>query len=110
MSNPSIGVTDGYDGAASAVVVRAVAAHRGVEPTALPPLYEWVDPDALDALFAPTGRGVRRRGGVEFTYDGSAIAVSIDDGIDVEIDGESVSEPDRSMIGADSGAGARSDS
>ncbi|MGB9934095.1 HalOD1 output domain-containing protein [Haloarcula amylolytica] len=32
--------------------VRAIAEFREVEPTALEPLYNSVDPDALDALFA----------------------------------------------------------
>ncbi len=32
-------------------VIDAVAAASGIEPRALPPLYEAVDPDALDRLF-----------------------------------------------------------
>lgn len=34
------------------VIVEAVATAAGVDPIALPPLYEFVDLDAIDALFA----------------------------------------------------------
>ena len=33
------------------VIVDAVARAAGVEPMELPPLYEYVDPDAIDTLF-----------------------------------------------------------
>lgn len=50
VSNSFIGSTDdGFDGDISIAVVTAIAAKRGVEPTELPPLYESIDPDALDA-------------------------------------------------------------
>jgi hypothetical protein len=35
----------------SEAVIEAVAAVEGVDPTALPPLYGSIDPDALDSLF-----------------------------------------------------------
>lgn len=60
-------------------VVRAVAAKTGTDPAALPPLYEWIDPDALDALFAPSQTNDRREGTIEFTYDGSLVTISFDD-------------------------------
>ena len=41
----------GEQGVAVAVI-EAVAAAAGRDPTELPPLYETVDPDALDSLFA----------------------------------------------------------
>lgn len=41
-------VTDDSD--ISTTVVTAVARARGVDPTDLPPLYEHIDPEALDAL------------------------------------------------------------
>lgn len=44
------------DRSLSTTVVLAVSRARGVEPTELPPLAEVIDPDALDALFAPDGR------------------------------------------------------
>ncbi|MFC6835007.1 HalOD1 output domain-containing protein [Halomarina ordinaria] len=53
-------------------VVEAVAKELAVDPTSLPPLYETVDPDALDSL-ATTGITVR------FTHAGCD--VHIEDGI-----------------------------
>lgn len=38
-------------------VVRAVAAFENCEPTALPVLYDAVDPDALDSLFDSANDG-----------------------------------------------------
>lgn len=35
-------------------VVRAIAAVKGVEPTDVSPLYDFIDPDALDAMFDGT--------------------------------------------------------
>jgi len=42
---------------ASTRVLRAVAEATGRDPATLPPLYEVVDPDALDALFDSSGNG-----------------------------------------------------
>lgn len=41
----------------SEAVVMAVAAFESCEPTALPRLYDTVDPDALDCLFESSGDG-----------------------------------------------------
>ncbi|ADB59615.1 hypothetical protein Htur_0718 [Haloterrigena turkmenica DSM 5511] len=88
VSNSFIGSTDdGFDGDISIAVVTAIAAKRGVEPTELPPLYESIDPDALDALFAPTRTGGPRRGRLEFTYDGHAVVVECGSGLEITIDG-----------------------
>ena len=56
----------------SAEVVERVAEREGVRPTHLSePLNDYVDPDALDALFDDAGdRGTSREGSVEFTYCG----------------------------------------
>lgn len=84
---------DAFDDGVSIAVVTAVAARRGVEPTELPPLYEWVDPDALDALFEPTTTGGPRRGRLSFTYDGHEVVLECDDGVAITIDGTPVSGP-----------------
>ncbi|WP_276253144.1 HalOD1 output domain-containing protein [Halomontanus rarus] len=63
----------------SLAVVRAVASKTETDPAALPPLYDWIDPDALDALFAPSRTNDRREGTIEFTYDGSLVTISFDD-------------------------------
>ncbi|PSP57463.1 hypothetical protein BRC82_00495 [Halobacteriales archaeon QS_1_67_19] len=44
----------------SSRVVSAVAAARGVDATELPPLYEAIDPDALNRLFQPAAAEDRR--------------------------------------------------
>jgi hypothetical protein len=58
------------DATASEAVVAAVADRAGVDRTDLPPLFEAVDPDALDALFAD-----RRPGRVAFEYAGYEVTV-----------------------------------
>ena len=59
-------------------VVTAVAALEGTDPLELPPLFDAIDPDALEALFAPTTSGLRF-GTVEFPYAGWTISVEFDD-------------------------------
>lgn len=94
MINASTGSTDNeFDESVSIAVVTAVATRRGVSPTELPPLYEWIDPDALDALFKPTRRGGPRRGRLEFSYDGHDIAVECGDGLEIAVDGTPMAEP-----------------
>lgn len=44
----------------TATVVRGLAAVEGVEPDALEPLYDHVDPDAIDALCGSSGRPTSR--------------------------------------------------
>ena len=51
-------------------VVYAVANANGVDPTDLAPLYETVDPEALDALFADGSAGA-----IKFTYEGHDVVV-----------------------------------
>lgn len=53
----------------SEAVIDAVADAEGVEPTDLQPLYDVLDPDALDSLFQPhshTGRSAQ--GQITFEY------------------------------------------
>lgn len=60
----------------SSQVVDAVARYKGVEATDLPPLYETIEPDALDALFPSRTNGTRDDGvRLEFTYAGRDIVV-----------------------------------
>ena len=63
----------------SKAVVEAVAEAEGVNPVELsPPLYEVVDPDALDDLFAPTTVNGRMDGEVRFSYVGYEVTVAGD--------------------------------
>jgi len=59
-------------------VLRVVAAHRGVDETELPPLYDAIDPDALDALLASVRTDGPERASVRFEYAGHRITVSDD--------------------------------
>lgn len=49
--------TNSGDEPISRQVVDAVAAAKGVDPLELPPLYDTVDPDALDSLFGGSDAG-----------------------------------------------------
>jgi len=44
----------------------------------LTPLFETIDPDALNALFSPTHSGDTRTGSVTFTHDGYDVTVTAD--------------------------------
>lgn len=61
----------------STTVVVATARASETEPNDLPPLFEAVDPDALDAVFASRGDQPRRRDiTVAFPYAGHEVSVS----------------------------------
>lgn len=78
----------------SGAVVAAVAGELGTEPDELEaPLHDFVEPDALDVLFAPTYAGVARPAGqVTFSMHGCTVTV---DGCG-EVTAERVVEPARS--------------
>ncbi|MDQ2049067.1 HalOD1 output domain-containing protein [Natronolimnohabitans sp. A-GB9] len=42
----------------------------------LSPLFESIDPDALDRLFSSTGSGATRSGSVSFTHDGYEVTAT----------------------------------
>ncbi len=69
----------------SEAAVIAVADERGIDPTDLPPLYEFVDPDALDALFE--GR-CEMGGEVRFTLDGCVVTVYADGRVEADLPAE----------------------
>jgi hypothetical protein len=61
----------------SAAVVEAVSAYEDRGLPSLPPLADVIDPDALDALFAPTdGSESARHGKVQFTTNGYEVEVT----------------------------------
>lgn len=70
----------------SIAVVRAVAQSEGVDPATLDQqLNEVVDPDALDALFAPRGDGRSRQGGqVSFVFNGYVVTLNNSETVQVE--------------------------
>ena len=59
-------------------IVTEIASLEGVDPTMLePPLHDVIDPEALNALFAPTRRSPRTDSGqVSFTYHGYDVTVT----------------------------------
>jgi len=69
-----------FDGAAiapSIAVVETVAAALDTDPTSLNPLYDVVDPGALDGLYSgATADGDRTAPTVEFTYHGHRVTVT----------------------------------
>lgn len=64
----------------SEAVVGAVAEATGEDPTSMRPLYEVVDPDALDRLFEPGSTPSRQSpvGRVSFRYNGCDVTVHAD--------------------------------
>lgn len=63
------------DLSASEAVILQIADADGVDPLALPPLHDAVDPDALDALFEPMPGEPIHSGTVSFTYNGYDVVV-----------------------------------
>lgn len=81
-SEPSTGEYDWNEAAELATaVVEAVAAETGREEMAMQPLYEVIDPDALNTLFAADDHAVA----VSFTYE------TVD--VRIENDGKIITEP-----------------
>lgn len=63
----------------STAIVKTVSSRTGQPVTELPPLYEVIDPDALDVLFS----GRETLGVVTFEYAGHDVTVRADQTIDV---------------------------
>lgn len=73
------GRQDETDATLSSAVLAAVADREGVEPAELDrPLFDAIDPDALDALFD------RGSGRVRFTYLGYRVVAHSDGRVDLE--------------------------
>lgn len=61
----------------SRAVIEAVAEREGVEPVDLTvPLYEAIDPDALDTLLQESSMTSGASPRIEFTYDGYDVIVT----------------------------------
>ncbi|WP_306056331.1 HalOD1 output domain-containing protein [Natronococcus wangiae] len=73
-------------------IVRAVADRQGIEPTELPPLYEWVDPEALQRLFDAPAYGSASERRFVFDYAGHTVTVEHDDELSITVD-ESATGP-----------------
>ena len=78
MHEPS-SATSISEGPPSLTIVEEVAALDGTDPLSLPPLYDAVDPDALDSLFrSSSGDNPRAAGAMQFTYCGYDVRVEAD--------------------------------
>lgn len=81
---------DATERSVSQAVVEAVSEREGVdltefEPPEFDPLYTVVDPEALDALFAPTHGGEERTdGSVTFEYEGYTVTVHSDGRVELQ--------------------------
>lgn len=64
-------------------VVEAIAAVTDQEPQDVPPLYDVVDPDALDAIVSTDGNDTGRSVRVSFAYEGLEVTVDSASGIEV---------------------------
>lgn len=63
----------------SQTIIERVAQAENADPLDLElPLYEAIDPDALDALFEPTNEGLRSNGQIIFDYHGHTVVVASD--------------------------------
>lgn len=69
----------------SIAVISAVSEHAGVEPLELPPLYDSVDADALDALFASLAAKTTPTT-FRFHFDGHLVTVSGADDFSVRVE------------------------
>lgn len=69
----------------STVIIEAVAALTDASPTSIGPLYEVVDPDAVDALFAPPPRSRRAESELRFTLNDCEISVYGDGLIEIHV-------------------------
>lgn len=65
-------------------VVSAVAATKGMDPMALDPLIDVIDPDALDTLYARNGLGRGRSPDrIAFNYCGCEVVITGDGSVTV---------------------------
>ncbi|WP_230198702.1 HalOD1 output domain-containing protein [Halopiger djelfimassiliensis] len=62
------------------MIVNRVASLEGTDPTALPPLYDIIDPDALERLVESAANGDFC---VEFTYCGYRVTIENETGVTV---------------------------
>lgn len=74
----------------STAVIEAVAERAETDPNELPPLYNTVDPDALDRLFeSKGGLAPREDGTVGFDYAGYRVRIEVGRAIDVTVSSSS---------------------
>ncbi|WP_433634043.1 HalOD1 output domain-containing protein [Halomicrococcus sp. NG-SE-24] len=87
--NPQSGLTqhkhseDETDCTLKTAIVTHIAAKKDIDPTTLDPLYDVINPEALEALFAPQFDGTPRTDGrIVFAYSGYRVTVTSEDDIE----------------------------
>ena len=66
-------------------IIETVAEAEGVAPTELEtPLYNVIDPEALDCLFHRESDGVTMEGTVSFSFHGYEVTVASDSSIEID--------------------------
>lgn len=75
------------DGTIACSVIDAIAALTGTPPSRLQPLYETIDPDALDRVLEPASETPRRRStpSVSFCHEGCHVTTMADGGLTVTL-------------------------
>ncbi|WP_081443517.1 HalOD1 output domain-containing protein [Haloterrigena turkmenica] len=76
-SGSTIFVEEQTNESASQAIIRGIAAVKGVPPRNFQPLYDSVDPEALDGLLEHSRRHSTDTS-VEFTHDGCSVLVRSD--------------------------------
>ena len=74
----------------SDVIVERVASTRGVDQLDLDPLYQEIDPDAIDRLWRGSFTGT-----ISFEYAGCAVTMDGESGLEVRGTGTSETHPDQ---------------
>jgi hypothetical protein len=73
------GSIHGQRGSVTQRIVETIAAHDGVDPTDVPvPLYDAIDPEALDSLVESYDSSQADSLVLEFAYDGRSVVVTGD--------------------------------
>lgn len=79
------------DGGVETTIIDAITELEGMAWEECPPLYEAVDPEALNALFHPGPNGLARMDGlVSFHYAGYVISIRSSGEISIEVSDRSV--------------------
>lgn len=71
----------------STAVIEAVAAATNHDPTDMPPLYDHIDPDALDLLMTPRADDRANAITVSFIYEDVAVRIDRRGWVEVQLDG-----------------------
>ncbi|MFA9425803.1 HalOD1 output domain-containing protein [Natronorubrum sp. A-ect3] len=88
MSSTGSSKRDGNRDSVTDAIVTAVADAKGVDVLELPPLWEVVNPDALETAFSPSKRDrtVNRAGQIAFSYCGYRVLVEYGDSVTVSLE------------------------